>query len=218
MHFVREYYLSDISICDKLINLFVIAKKAGFTSPGLTGKFEVNKSIKDSEDLSLDRLPNDNPLIPSPNSCGYNSVMRQFCDLIPRYYGDTKAAWRQEVEFKILPHIQYYQPGGGYHGWHCDAMGDYIDRHLVFILYLNDVQNGGTELLHQNYICEAKKGKILIFPANFCYSHRSQISITHEKYILTGWASANLPQRADRPPLGGPGRKFARGGVRRRTI
>ena len=58
-----------------------------------------------------------------------------------------------------------------------------IDKNL----YLNDVPNGGTEFFHQKYICEAKKGKILIFPANFAYSHRGQISMTHEKYILTGW-------------------------------
>ena len=95
-------------------------------------------------------------------------------------------------------------------------MGDRMDRHLAFILYLNDVPNGGTEFFHQKYICEARKGKILIFPANFCYSHRGQISMTHEKYILTGWANANLPQGPDRPPLGGPGRKSKRGRVRRR--
>ena len=114
-----------------------------------------------------------------------------------------------------LPHFQYYKPGGGYHAWHCDAMGDCIDRHLVFNLYLNDVPNGGTEFLHQKYICEAKKGKILIFPANFSYSHRGQISMTHEKYILTGWANASLPQSADQPRLDRRGRKLVRGRVRR---
>jgi len=196
MHFVREYHLSDISICDKLIDLFKLGKKLGFTAPGLTGRYEVNKKVKDSEDLSVERLPRTNPLIPSPHDSGYFSVMRQFVDLIPKYYTDTNASWRQPVEFKAPPHFQYYKPGGGYHTWHCDAMGDYIDRHLVFILYLNDVPNGGTEFLHQKYICEAKKGKILMFPAHFSYAHRGQISMTHEKYILTGWANANLPQKA----------------------
>lgn len=218
MNFVREYYLSDISICGKLIDLFEAAKKLGFTNPGLTGRYKVDKKVKDSEDLAVATLPQDNPLIPSPNVCGYSSVMRQFSDLIPKYYTDTNASWRQPVEFKALPHIQYYRPGGGYHSWHCDAMGDYIDRHLVFILYLNDVPDGGTEFLHQEYICEAKKGKILIFPAHFSYTHRGQISMTDEKYILTGWANASLPQRADRPPLSGPGRKLVHRRGRRQNI
>lgn len=199
MNFVREYYINDITICDKLVELFNSCKKLGLTAPGLTGKYQINKKVKDSEDLSVERLPRGNPLIPSPDECGYNSVMRQFIDLIPIYYTDTNAAWPQPVAFKSLPHIQYYKPGGGYHAWHCDAMGDLIDRHLVFILYLNDVPGGGTEFLYQKYICEAKKGKVLMFPANFCYSHRGQISMTDEKYILTGWANANLPQTAQPP-------------------
>ena len=216
MNFIREYYLKNIDVCDKLIELFEIAKELGFTNPGLTGRYEVNKKVKDSEDLGIVNLPLEHSQIPSPDECGYSSVMRQFSDLIPKYYADTEAAWGQEVAFKELPHFQYYKPGGGYHAWHCDAMGNSIDRHLVFNLYLNDVPNGGTEFFHQKYICEAKKGKILIFPANFAYSHRGQISMTHEKYILTGWANASLPQSADQPQLDRRSRKLTRGRVRRR--
>ncbi|MBM3506472.1 MAG: 2OG-Fe(II) oxygenase [Alphaproteobacteria bacterium] len=95
-----------------------------------------------------------------------------------------------------MPHFQYYRPGGGYHAWHVDAFGDVADRHLVFLLYLNDVPGGGTEFQLQRYVCEAKKGKVLIFPANFCYPHRSQVSRLHEKYMLTGWATALPPARA----------------------
>ncbi len=197
MNFVREYYLSDISICDKLIDLFQVCSRMGLTGPGRTGNYQVNKQVKDSEDLAVEGLPQGNPQIPSPTACGYNAVMKQFTDLIPKYYADVDASWKQVVQFKFLPHIQYYKPGGGYHSWHCDATGDLVDRHLVFILYLNDVPGGGTEFLHQKYICEAKKGKILIFPANFCYPHRSQISQSHEKYILTGWANANFAAARD---------------------
>ena len=92
-------------------------------------------------------------------------------------------------------YFQYYKPGAGYHAWHCDAFGDVVARHLAFILYMNDVPGGGTEFLHQRYICEAKKGKVLIFPASFVFPHRSQISQTHEKYILTGWACAKMPSQ-----------------------
>jgi hypothetical protein len=121
--------------------------------------------------------------------------MRQFVEFIPRYYKDVDASWHQELEFKFLPHFQHYKPGGGYHAWHCDATGDTVNRHLVFLLYLNDVPGGGTEFRGVEYICEAKKGKVLMFPANFCYPHRSQISQTHEKYILTGWATPVVRQR-----------------------
>lgn len=194
MHFVREYFLKDVDVCDRLIAFFNLAKKLGYTAPGRTGNFEINKKVKDSEDLSVLAIPKSDTQLPSPEESGYHSVFKQFVELIPKYYTDTEAPWRQPVEFEAPPHFQYYKPGGGYHAWHCDATGHQIERHLVFLLYLNDVPGGGTEFQHQKYICEAKKGKVLMFPANFCYPHRSQVSQTHEKYVLTGWAKALKPR------------------------
>jgi hypothetical protein len=190
LNFVREYALTDVSVCDKLVALFKTAKEMGLTGPGRTGRYEVNTKVKDSEDLAVETLPRNDKRIPSPDDSGYNEVMRQFTAFIPRYYKDTNAGWAQPIAFKYLPHFQHYKPGGGYHAWHVDAFGDVVDRHLVFLLYLNDVPGGGTEFQLQKYVCEAKKGKVLMFPANFAYPHRSQISHTHEKYILTGWACA----------------------------
>jgi hypothetical protein len=186
-HFVREYYLEDVNVCDTLIDLFKTAQRLGFTGPGRTGNYQVNKAVKDSEDFAVEALPPNHPEIPGPEQSGYNAVMRQFMEMIPRYYKDVEAAWAEEVEFKFLPHFQYYRPGGGFKAWHCDAHGSTVNRHLVFLLYLNDVPGGGTEFMGTDYICEAKKGKVLMFPANFCYPHRGQVSHTHEKYILTGW-------------------------------
>jgi hypothetical protein len=192
LSFVKEYFLEDIGVCDKLIDLFHTARRLGFTGPGRTGNYQVIKKIKDSEDFAVESLPPNHPEIPSPDQSGYNDVMRQFLEFIPRYYTDVDASWRQEVEFPYMPHFQYYKPGGGYHAWHCDATGSTANRHLVFLLYLNDVPGGGTEFMGHDYVCQAQKGKVLMFPANFCYPHRSQISTTHEKYILTGWATALL--------------------------
>lgn len=192
LSFVKEYFLEDIGVCDKLIDLFHTARRLGFTGPGRTGNYQVIKKIKDSEDFAVESLPPNHPEIPTPDQSGYNDVMRQFLAFIPRYYTDVDASWRQEVEFPYMPHFQYYKPGGGYHAWHCDATGSTANRHLVFLLYLNDVPGGGTEFKGHDYVCQAQKGKVLMFPANFCYPHRSQISQTHEKYILTGWATSIL--------------------------
>ena len=132
LNFVREYHVSDVGVCDKLIELFQTAKRLGFTGPGRTGNFEVKKEIKDSEDFAVEGLPKGHSEIPSPSASGFTSVMQQFSDFIPRYYTDVDASWRQEVEFKFLPHFQHYEPGGGYHTWHCDSTGDTVNRHLVF--------------------------------------------------------------------------------------
>ena len=195
MNFVREYYLDDISLCDKMLALFMLGRKLGLTGPGRTGNYQVNKAVKDSEDFAVETLPVGHPEVPSPADTGYSAVIQQFLDFIPRYYTDVDASWRQELEFKYLPHFQYYKPGGGFKAWHCDATGSTVNRHLVFLLYLNDVPGGGTEFMGTRYICEAKRGKVLMFPANFCYPHRGQVSTTHEKYILTGWATPVMPKR-----------------------
>ena len=53
--------------------------------------------------------------------------------------------------------------------------------------YLNDVPDGGTEFLYQQLTIKARKGKTVIWPANYTHPHRGQISHKHEKYIMTGW-------------------------------
>ena len=57
----------------------------------------------------------------------------------------------------------------------------------MFITYLNDVPNGGTEFYYQDYTVRALKGNTVLFPAGLTHKHRGQISDDHEKYIITGW-------------------------------
>jgi hypothetical protein len=85
--------------------------------------------------------------------------------------------------------LQRTQKGGGYHQWHNEQ--DSIDtchRILTWSIYLNDVEEGGeTEFLHQSKRINARKGKILIFPASFTHTHRGNPPLSGDKYILTGW-------------------------------
>ena len=86
--------------------------------------------------------------------------------------------------------IQYYQPGGGFTEWHSErAFESNYRREYVFMTYLNDVPDGGTEFYYQDLKVNAEKGKTLIWPAHYTHMHRSQVSHTQEKYIVTGWVS-----------------------------
>ena len=82
--------------------------------------------------------------------------------------------------------IQHYKPGEGFYAWHHERGEIAMHRELVFMTYLNDVPDGGTEFLYQDLTTTAKKGKTLIWPANYTHIHRGQISKTQEKYIITG--------------------------------
>ena len=74
--------------------------------------------------------------------------------------------------------------------WHCEKSGDEgnINRHLVFMTYLNDVTDGGeTEWYYQKEKIKPEKGLTVIWPAEWMFTHRGVISKTQTKYITTGW-------------------------------
>lgn len=85
--------------------------------------------------------------------------------------------------------IQKTLPGGGYHVWHCEnGEKAYARRIGVYILYLNDVDEGGeTEFLYLSKRIKAKKGRLVIFPPNYPWAHRGNPPLSGTKYILTGW-------------------------------
>jgi hypothetical protein len=93
--------------------------------------------------------------------------------------------------------IQYYPPGGGYFSYHSEKAPwkePYASRHLVFMTYLNDVDDGGeTEFLYQRIKVKPKKGLTLIWPAEWTHTHRGITSLTQEKYITTGWFNFDDP-------------------------
>lgn len=103
-------------------------------------------------------------------------------------------------QFKLLnrfpPHniqtlkIQKTLPKQGYHLWHAENehFSNCKDRILVWILYLNDVEEGGeTEFLYFSKRIKPEKGTLLIFPAYFTHTHRGNPPLSGEKYIMTGW-------------------------------
>lgn len=88
--------------------------------------------------------------------------------------------------------IQKTLPGEGYHIWHCENISlEHRTRICAFILYLNDVDEGGeTEFLYQKTRIKPEKNKLLLFPANYTHIHRGNPPLSGEKYILTGWIEA----------------------------
>ena len=70
------------------------------------------------------------------------------------------------------------------HGFHRDFPHD----HKVALFSLN-TNNGGTEFKNFNLTTPAKKGLTLIWPTDWPWVHKGQISHTQEKDIITGWYS-----------------------------
>jgi len=85
--------------------------------------------------------------------------------------------------------IQKTEPGQGYHSWHYETLGKVNrDRLLFFIVYLNDIEEGGeTEFLYLRKRIKAKQGKLIMAPAGFTHTHRGNPPLSETKYIMTGW-------------------------------
>ena len=86
---------------------------------------------------------------------------------------------------------------GGYPYWHSEVYPqtnsiDALHRVLLFMFYLNDVDEGGeTDFYYQDISIKPRKGTMVIAPAYFTHTHRGQVPISNDKYILTSWVSFN---------------------------
>ena len=115
-----------------------------------------------------------------------NRVMNNYVDKFPLCAKTN--GWKMEEFFNL----QYYKPGGGYHMWHCERQSSSRSntyRHMVWMTFLNDVPDGGTEWFHQDHYEEAEKGKCCIWPADWTYTHKGRVTHEFEKIIATGWYS-----------------------------
>lgn len=175
--FIASYNINDLSICDDLITYF---KSSTNKTDGKIGTVQVDKSIKNSTDVYLDDGDLANKYcIELQNALDSYIKEYQFCSEYSKF-GLTE---------KI--NIQHYLPGQGFYKWHCERTGMKMPeaaRHLVFMTYLNDVNDGGeTEFMYQKIKVKPQKGLTLIFPADWTHTHRGITSNTEEKYIITGW-------------------------------
>jgi|TARA_R100000995_G_scaffold83592_1_gene59920 hypothetical protein len=176
--FIGAYYLPEIDVCDELIVLHETSQQhEGVVSTPKDGII-IDKQQKDSMDADTDGL---NPVIQK-----YMENLQVCVDAYKAdyFYANATAAWCYET---VL--LQKYPLGGGFHKWHCERNSlSKAGRHLVFMTYLNDIDDGGeTEFFYQQTKVKPKKGLSLIWPVDWTHTHRGIPSNTQIKYIATGW-------------------------------
>jgi hypothetical protein len=191
MDFLRYYFLEDTSVCDRLIELHKNSedKTPGYCYDPVTQTPQVDPKSKDSIDLELypyEEDYKDGKIMPEA-VWDYLGELQKVCELYIKEFPtvDWYGQWSIIEPFNI----QYYRPGGGFKIFHTERVGTKnLKRHLVWMTYLNDVTDQGeTEFYHQGYKIKPEKGKTVIWPTDWTYTHRGIPSPTQEKYIITGW-------------------------------
>ena len=177
--FIGGWYIPE-KICDDIIAYYDKSKfrqQSGLTSKN--GEFIVDKKIKESTDIYLkaeDTLFDE-----------YNKYLQMCLNNYTNRYPEISKLYAWFSSGVENYSIQKYLPNQGYKWLHCErASKQSSHRCLVFMTYLNTVENGGTYFKYQNVKTKAKKGLTIIWPTDFTHVHQG-IICNKPKYILTGW-------------------------------
>ena len=170
--FIGGWYI-DESICDDIINYYDKNKNDAN---------EINTRVNNQKEIALTYEMMDKK---------FGNYTKALQNVLENYMEKYKPHLYNLNRFYIKENtkIQRYRKNEGYHGWHCENEGwkKEFGRHLVFMTYLNDVEDGGTSFKYQGIDIPAKKGLTLIWPAYWTHIHKGQVSRTKEKTIITGW-------------------------------
>lgn len=178
--FLDGWYISS-QVCDSILHWKNEAEAAGNVKAGTVGDDIIVKEHKDSLDTILET-----------SQYHYDSYMlqlRQVMDLYKEKYVwvDRFSPWGPIEKTAV----QKYNPGGGFHGWHSErtqGTGVFGRRMLVFMTYLNTVEEGGeTEWYYQKLKVKPEKGLTVVWPADWTYTHRGIAAPNETKVIVTGW-------------------------------
>ena len=183
--FIGGWYIPDV-ICDNLIYLY--HEDQHFRHDGsVTTKGKRNEKWKKSTEIYF--YTSDKRYDAFTNYLKHlENVLEMYKSKYPN--SDKVAPYRINQQVKI----QHYKPGEGFYSWHCEDDGSIVEnraRHLVFMTYLNTLDNAGTEFYHQNVTTPCHKGLTVIWPSHWTHMHRGVINHESDKYIITGWYSFN---------------------------
>jgi hypothetical protein len=207
----RYIYINESSLskelCDEIISKYNIepGRSPGSTFGG------INPNVKDTVDYCMMNNP-DNPnwsrikntlIAELKNNIDIyiSKLDRPMYTSLPLVINDKKNKNKcnykelniESLFFETLM-VQKYQANKGRYVFHQDGASEYSKKRfrvLTYIWYLNDVEEGGETLFWDNYKIKPEKGKLVIFPALWCYPHSGLMPISGDKYIITGWIYQN---------------------------
>ena len=180
--FIGCWDLEDPGLCEEIINFFE-------KNPSLNHVGRTNTKLD-----QIDKKTTDLTISPLDLEESKYAVLNKYMERLFECYTDYLAQW--PFLGTIIPevnigrfNIKKYDPGGHFNKLHTER-ASLVDLHrvLVFMTYLNDVEDGGmTTFKHFDLGVKPEAGKTLIWPAEWTHAHVGEVVNSGSKYIVTGW-------------------------------
>jgi hypothetical protein len=171
------------TLCDEIIQLFESNKKNQYEGITIGG---FNKKLKITTDMVI---TNDN--IWKPTLLLLINELNKHVTIYKKqlnYYINNYNVINNIClsDFLIAKYVKHEGKYDYHHDFH-SMKHDGSHRYLTFIWYLNDIEDGGETEFFGYYKIKPEKGKLLLFPATWCFPHRGCMPFSCDKYIITGW-------------------------------
>lgn len=168
----------DLKICDDLLNFYDTCTYL------IKQEYDGTRYSEGKESTDL----HCHTMLARNEKC-LNDYLTKLTELVSDYFRDYPQAGLINCHVAPMFNIQRYKPNQGYKAWHSErGMGRVNrERYLVWMTFLSDNPDGGTEWLYQDKYVPAVKGKTVIWPAEWTHTHRGVIDKKLEKTIITGW-------------------------------
>lgn len=170
--------------CDKLIELFELTSSMGYTRDR-----GFSKTTIEDEQLFVTYDYQDDIIFTIENH-NFKDAMNSVFDCYEEYMVEYPVLKEVQEHTFFQGKIQKTKKTQGFHNWHFEnGRRGVINRMVVYMIYLNDVEEGGeTEFLYQSKRIKPKAGTVVLFPAAYTHTHRGNPPLSGDKYIVTGWS------------------------------
>ena len=180
-NFIGSWILKDKDMCDEIVNFFE-------ANPSDQGVGSIGGGVDESQKKTTDI-----PIKPKQLEQEKYKIFNTYINNVVNCFNDYKEQWPFLETIKGIEigtfNLQKYSPGGHFSAVHAERSSSAtMHRVLAFMTYLNDVEEGGETSFHYYDInVQPKKGKTIIWPAEWTHAHSGGIVKQGCKYIVTGW-------------------------------